>query len=131
MAEKELPTVSYKTGQASDTAEIPYKWGARSPIIMQQTKTRPSINISKESSKSQKQLNSWQYSEVHHKYRRTMHHSLQAQSVNWLSYVELPAARLDAAPDALRFRAFAAALFSFLSAEKLVIRADKLWARSR
>jgi hypothetical protein len=48
-----------------------------------------------------------------------------------LGYVELPAALLDGAPDMLRFRAFAAALLAFLSAKKLVIRADKSWARSR
>jgi hypothetical protein len=77
-AEEELPTVSYETGQASDPVEIPYKWGARSRIAVQQIKTRPSINISKEGSKSQRQFNSWQYSGIHHKYKRTVHHSLQA-----------------------------------------------------
>jgi hypothetical protein len=48
-----------------------------------------------------------------------------------LGYVELPAALLDGAPDVLRFRAFVAALLAFLSAKKLVIRADKSRARSR
>jgi hypothetical protein len=130
-AEEELPTVLYETGHASDSAEIPCKWGAWSRIAIQQIKTRPSINISKESSKSQRQFNSWQYSEIHHKYKSIVHHSLQARSVHWPGYVKLPAALLDGAPDALRFRAFAAALFSFLSAKKLVIRADKSRARSR
>jgi hypothetical protein len=30
VAEEELPTVSYEIGQASDPAEVPYKWGAQS-----------------------------------------------------------------------------------------------------
>jgi hypothetical protein len=55
-----------------------------------------------------------------------VHHSLQVRSVHRLDYVELPAALLDGAPDALRFRAFTAALLAFLSAKKLVIRAENL-----
>jgi hypothetical protein len=90
---------------------------------MQQTKTRQ--GISKESSKSQKQLNSWPYSKVHHKHKMIVHHSLQARSVNWPGKVKLPVALLDATPDALHFRTFAAALFLFLSDKKLVIRVDK------
>jgi hypothetical protein len=37
-AEEELPTVSYKTGQASDLAEVPCKWGARSQIAIYKSK---------------------------------------------------------------------------------------------
>jgi hypothetical protein len=37
---------------------------------------------------------------------------------------------LEGAPDALRLRALAAALFLFLSAKKLVIRTDKLRAEA-
>jgi hypothetical protein len=54
VAEEELPTVLYETGQASDPAEIPCKWGARSQIAIQQIKMRPRIDIWKESSKSQR-----------------------------------------------------------------------------
>jgi hypothetical protein len=54
-----------------------------------------------------------------------MHHPLQKGPVHRPDYVELPAALLDRALDALRFRAFAAALLAFLSAKKLVIRAEK------
>jgi hypothetical protein len=130
-AEEELPTVSYKTGQASDPAEVPCKWGARSQIAIHKSKRDRAYNISKERNKSRRQLNSWQYSEIHHKYKRTVHNSLQVCAVHRPDYVELPAALLDGAPDALRFRAFVAALLAFLSAKKLVIRADKSRARSR
>jgi hypothetical protein len=59
------------------------------------------------------------------------HRQLQKQQVHRSNYAELPAALLDGAPDALCFRAFDAALFSFLSARKLIIQADKLRACSR
>jgi hypothetical protein len=59
-----------------------------------------------------------------------MHYQLQKQQVHRSNYVELPAALLDGAPDALRFRSLAATLLAFLSAKKLVIRADKARARS-
>jgi hypothetical protein len=36
--EEELPTVSYETGQASDPAEVPCKWGARSQIAIHKSK---------------------------------------------------------------------------------------------
>jgi hypothetical protein len=45
-------------------------------------------------------------------------------------YAELPALP-DGAPDALCFRALAAARFSFLSARKLVIREAKSRAQAR
>jgi hypothetical protein len=57
------------------------------------------------------------------------HCQLQKQQFHRSNYVELPAALLDGAPDALCFRAFVAALFSFLSARKFIIRADKLQVR--
>jgi hypothetical protein len=57
--------------------------------------------------------------------------SITKQQVHQPNYVELPVALLDDAPDAPRLRALAATLFSFLSARKLVIPADKLRARSR
>jgi hypothetical protein len=58
------------------------------------------------------------------------HYQLQKQQVHRPNYVELSAALLDGTPDALRFRALAAALLAFLSAKKLVIWADKARARS-
>jgi hypothetical protein len=36
--EEERPTVLYETGQASDPAEVPCKWGARSQIAIHKSK---------------------------------------------------------------------------------------------